>query len=120
MALYLFAGMAGLPWFAGHSSGTPPTLGYIIGFVLSGAILGWLASRGNDRNVARAALSMFLGEAAIYIVGVPWLALSLHVSFSTALSLGFTPFLLGDMIKAGLAGLALPTSWRLIEHVTRR
>ncbi len=41
MGLYLFAGTAGLPWFAGHSSGTPPTLGYITGFVLSGAILGW-------------------------------------------------------------------------------
>jgi biotin transport system substrate-specific component len=63
---------------------------------------------------------MFLGEAAIYIVGVPWFALSLHVSFSSALSLGFTPFLLGDTIKAGLSGLALPTSRRLIERVTRR
>jgi len=53
-------------------------------------------------------------------MGLPRLALSLHVSFGTALSLGFTPFLLGDVIKAGLAGLALPRPWRLIVRVTKR
>ena len=54
MGLYIAAGLAGLPWFAGHASGYPvATFGYLLGFVLAGSVLGWLASRGNDRNVIR-------------------------------------------------------------------
>src|SRR5438067_6276539 len=47
MALYAAAGAAGVPWFAGHSGGfsviTGPTAGYILGFVLAGAVVGKLA-----------------------------------------------------------------------------
>jgi biotin transport system substrate-specific component len=120
MALYLVAGMAGLPWYAGHSSGMPVTLGYIVGFVLAGAVLGSLAQRGTDRTVIRAVLTMILGELAIYVIGVPWLALSIHVSLAKAISLGLTPFLAGDAIKAAIAGVALPASWRLVGRLTNR
>jgi len=119
MALYVVAGVAGMPWFAGHSAGVPmATFGYLLGFIAAGALLGWLASKGADRTVARAVLSMVAGEAVIYAIAVPWLALSLHVSLATAISLGLTPFLIGDAIKAALAGAALPGSWRLVQRTT--
>jgi biotin transport system substrate-specific component len=118
MALYVAAGVAGVPWFAQHSHGLPTaTFGYLLGFVLAGSLLGWLAAHGRDRTVLRALTSMLLGEAAIYAVALPWLAVSLHVSLAHALTLGFTPFVVGDLIKAALAGLALPVSWRLVDRL---
>lgn len=121
MSLYVVAGVAGVPWFAGHSHGYPmATFGYLLGFVLAGSLLGFLASRGNDRNVIRAALSMVAGELLIYAVAVPWLAFDLHVSLAKALTLGMTPFIAGDLIKAGVAGLALPSAWRLVDRVTKK
>ena len=62
MSLYLVAGIAGIPWFAGNSSGYPTaTFGYILGFIAAGALTGWLASRGNDRRVLRTVISMVSG-----------------------------------------------------------
>ena len=120
MGLYVVAGVAGVPWFANHSSGVPTaTFGYLLGFIAAGALLGWLASKGADRTVTRAVLSMVAGEAVIYAIAVPWLAVSLHVSLATAISLGLTPFLAGDAIKAALAGVALPASWRLVKRTTK-
>jgi biotin transport system substrate-specific component len=121
MSLYVLAGVAGVPWFAGHSHGYPTaTFGYLVGFVLAGSFLGYLASRGNDRTIIRAALSMIAGEILIYAVAVPWLAFDLHVSLAKALTLGMTPFIAGDLIKAGLAGLALPSAWRLVDRITKK
>ena len=55
MVLYLIAGVAGVPWFQGGSSGTPASLGYVVGFVLAGALVGHLAARGGDRTPLRTA-----------------------------------------------------------------
>ena len=120
MGLYVAAGVLGVPWFAGHSSGVPmATFGYLLGFVVASAALGWLASRGADRTVARAVTSMVVGEVIIFAIAVPWLAISLHVGLVTAISLGLTPFITGEVIKAALAGVALPATWRLVDRTRR-
>ncbi len=120
MGLYVAAGVLGVPWFAGHSSGVPmATFGYLLGFVVASAALGWLASRGADRTVARAVTSMVVGEVIIFAIAVPWLAVSLHVGLATAISLGLTPFITGEVIKAALAGVALPATWRLVDRTQR-
>ncbi len=121
MSVYVIAGMAGLPWFANHASGyAMATFGYLVGFVIAGSALGWLASRGSDRTVTRAVLSMVAGEVIIFAIAVPWLAMSLHVSLAKAIALGFTPFIAGEFIKAALAGVALPSAWRLVDRTTNR
>lgn len=120
MALYVAAGCAGLPWFAGHASGVPmATFGYLLGFVVAGPVLGWFASRGNDRHLVRAVASMIIGDLIIFVFGVTWLAFDLHVGASEALALGFTPFLAGEAIKAALGGVALPSTWRLVDRTTQ-
>jgi biotin transport system substrate-specific component len=120
MALYMLAGLAGVPWFASHASGyAAVTFGYLIGFIAAGALMGWIASRGGDRTIVRAAMTMLIGEVAIYVIGVPWLAVDLHVSLAKAFSLGMWPFVAGDLIKAGVAGVALPSTWRLVDHATQ-
>jgi biotin transport system substrate-specific component len=116
MALYVLAGFAGVPWFAGGAHGTlsAPTLGYLIGFIVAGAAVGRLAERGADRSPWKTALAMVLGNAVIYAFGVTYLALSLHVSARTAVSLGLTPFLLGDALKVVLASGVLPGVWHFV------
>ncbi len=114
MALYAVAGVAGVPWFAGHASGyVGASFGYIVGFFLAAALCGYLAGRGGDRSVLRSVPVMLAGEVVIYAVGVTWLAVSLHLSVSAAIADGLTPFLIGDAIKAAIAAGLLPAAWSL-------
>lgn len=120
LALYLAAGAAGMPWFAGHSSGTAaPSFGYIVGFVLAAAAVGYLAGRRGDRTPLRTAATMALGTLLIYAVGVPWLMAALNVSLGKALSLGLWPFLLGDALKLVAAAGLLPGAWALVRRARR-
>ncbi|MGW5432054.1 biotin transporter BioY [Streptomyces sp. NPDC004059] len=113
LALYALAGVAGMPWFAGGTSGAASvSFGYILGMLLASAAVGALARRGADRSPLRMAGTMLLGEAIIYAVGVPYLAVAAHLSLSQAVALGLTPFLIGDALKAALAMGALPTAWK--------
>ena len=114
LALYLVAGFAGLPWFQGHSGGWQgASTGYLFGFLLAAVVSGALAERGGDRTLLRSVGTMLAGEACIYAVGVPWLALSAHVGLGEALSLGFVPFVGVDGIKLAIAAGLLPATWRL-------
>jgi biotin transport system substrate-specific component len=114
MVLYAVAGVIGVPWFAGHSSGyVGASFGYIVGFALCAALCGWLAERRADRSLLRSGPAMVAGEVVMYTAGVVWLGISLHVGPGQAIALGLTPFLIGDAIKAGLAAALLPAAWRL-------
>jgi biotin transport system substrate-specific component len=121
MALYTVAGLAGLPWLAAPvKSGYSPLLfGYLLGFVLSVSLMSWLAAKGNDRNVVSALGLFIIGELAIYAIGVPWLAVDLHVSLAKAITLGMTPYLIFDLAKAVVAGVLLPTTWRFVDRATK-
>lgn len=115
MLLYLFAGMAGMPWFAeGESGAGMPSLGYVIGFVVAAALVGALAGRGGDRTPVRTVATMTLGTLAIYAAGVPYLMAALHLDLGTALDMGLVPFLAGDALKILLAAGLLPVTWRLL------
>ncbi|MFF4354316.1 biotin transporter BioY [Streptomyces sp. NPDC001530] len=115
LALYALLGLAGVPWFAGGASGATVSFGYILGMLLASTVVGALARRGADRSVLRMAGAMLLGEAIIYAIGVPYLALATGMSASAAIAAGLTPFLIGDALKAALAMGALPTAWKLIN-----
>ena len=117
MALYGATGVAGVPWFAGHMSGyTGASFGYIVGFILCATLCGFLAERGADRSLVKSVPAMVMGEIVMYAVGVIWLGVSLHVGPARAIALGFTPFLIGDTIKAGIAALLLPGAWKLANR----
>jgi biotin transport system substrate-specific component len=114
LALYALAGVAGLPWFAGGTHGyASASFGYIIGFFFAAALCGYLGQRGNDRSVVRSVPAMIAGEIVIYLFGVSWLALDTHIGAGTALHEGFTPFVIGDSIKAAIAAGLLPAAWKL-------
>jgi biotin transport system substrate-specific component len=117
LVLYAVAGLAGVPWFAGHASGyVGASFGYVLGFIAAAVLCGFLAERGADRSVLRSVPVMVAGEVVMYAFGVTWLALSLHLSASAAISEGFTPFLAGDAIKAAIAAGLLPGAWWLAGY----
>jgi biotin transport system substrate-specific component len=115
MVLYLVAGGLGVPWFAAHTQGWGgPSFGYLLGFVVAASVVGELARRGKDRDVLTTVGLMALGTAIVYVIGTIWLSRNLGVSGSRAISLGVTPFLIGDAVKVALAAVALPTAWKLV------
>jgi biotin transport system substrate-specific component len=121
--LYVALGALGLPFFAEASGGwevaTGATGGYIIGFVVAAWVVGTLADRGQDRSIATAIPAFLAGTIVIYALGAGWLAVHLGVPLTaavgepSAVALGITPFLVGDVLKAVLAGVLLPLGWRL-------
>jgi biotin transport system substrate-specific component len=120
MLVYMVAGMAGTPWFAGHASGfSMPSFGYVIGFVLAAGLVGAVASRGGDRRPLATIGTMLLGNAVVYAVGVPYLMWSLHVGAATGWDLGMKNYLVGDVLKMLLAAGCLPLAWRLVDRVKR-
>ena len=123
MALYMVLGIVGVPWYSNHTHGwsvaTGATGGYLFGFIVAAAVCGWFASRGHDRKVLPAMGSMVVGNVIIYAFGVTWLAHSIHVSLSKAVTLGLTPFLLGDAIKVIIAALILPGAWTLVDRARK-
>ena len=120
LVLYLAAGVAGVGWFADGKSGAGgPTFGYVVGFVAAAFVVGYLASRGQDRTVLRTAATMAFGTLVIYLVGVPWLAAALDVSLGEAIRLGVRPFLVGDALKIALAAGVLPLTWAAVKRWER-
>lgn len=122
--LYALAGLAGVPWFAGATGGmqvaSSASFGYIVGFIVCSVLVGMLAKAGFDRSFIGTALTMVLGNAVIYAFGVVWLASSLHASLAKAVSLGMTPFLIGDLVKLLVAALLLPGAWMAVNKFANR
>lgn len=129
IALYLLLGIVGLPVFAEWGSGlakfatlTDGVLalsargGFLIGFLFAGALVGRLAELGWDRHIGGSLGAMAIGNAVIYLFGVPWLAMALGVDLWTGLEKGFYPFLIGDAIKLALAAGLLPAGWWLVKR----
>ncbi|MFQ5555227.1 MAG: biotin transporter BioY, partial [Acidimicrobiia bacterium] len=109
--LYLGLGAVGLPFYAGGEAGwdvvSGATGGYLLGFVAAAIVVGMLAERRQDRTVWSAMPAFLLGSVVIYFIGVPWLYASVDAitTGEQAVATGFTPFIIGDLIKIGLAGL---------------
>jgi biotin transport system substrate-specific component len=112
-------GAVGLPVFAQQSGGweaaTGATFGYLFGFIVAAWAVGSLAERGKDRTVRSAIPAFLIGNLVIYAFGVPWLMYSVPsiTSIGAALTVGFMPFIVFDAAKIVLAGVALPTAWKL-------
>jgi biotin transport system substrate-specific component len=118
VGLYVLLGLIGLPVFAGGKDGITiifgATGGYLIGFVLAGAIVGRLAELGWDRHIGGAIGAMLIGSVVIYAIGVPWLKLSTGMAWPDAIAKGLTPFVAWDLAKLLVAAAIFPAAWWLI------
>jgi biotin transport system substrate-specific component len=110
VALYLVAGALGLPVFSGASGGlvhlAGPSGGFLAGYFLSAVLAGLVAGTphcGRDTPVWRLALAGVLGMLIVYVPGILRLKAALQASWIEAFATGFTPFIVGDVIKTVIA-----------------
>jgi biotin transport system substrate-specific component len=123
-ALYLLAGLAGLPVFAASATLPQgplrllgPTGGYLMSYPFAAFVTGWFAEHGFDRRYLTSLLALAAGLVVIFIFGVSWLAWFAspgRVGLSAALASGLYPFLPIDLVKISVAALVLPTAWSLL------
>ena len=127
LVAYLAEGFAGFPVFtntppalAGPAYFLGPTGGFLIGFVVAAAIVGYAADRGWTHSIVKLFAAMLAGEVALMALGFVWLAWfaalssgSTGLGMETAFAAGVAPFLLGDLLKIVLAALLVPAVWAL-------
>ncbi len=122
VVLYLLEGAVGMPVF----SGTPeqgiglaymlgPTGGYLAGFAVEAAIIGWFAERGLDRNPIKLFGVMLLGDAVVFAIGIAYLG-SVIGWEKPLLQLGLYPFVPGDLVKLALAAALVSAGARLVRR----
>ena len=116
LLLYLAEGAMGWPVFQGtpekgvgiaYMMGT--TGGYLAGFVVAAAIVGWAADRGWDRSVIKFLGALLVAEFAIMLLGFAWLATIIGAEKSW--QFGILPFIVPDLIKVGIAAALMPAIW---------
>lgn len=109
--VYVLLGVIGLPVFAGGKAGigiiAGPTGGFIIGFIVGAFVIGWIIELFEKKAktvIAKIILytgSMFVGLVVIYVFGV--LKLTMEFGFELALTYGFYPYFLPDLLKLAVA-----------------
>ena len=121
VAVYLFAGIAGMPVFSGGTGGIGqiigPKGGYLIGFLAAAYIIGLIKERtsGLSKPVIGDIAAMCCGTAVIYLFGAVWLKIITGMEWGKVSGLGIYPFLPGDVLKI-IAAVFIARSLRtLIE-----
>jgi biotin transport system substrate-specific component len=113
VALYLVEGLIGLPVFAGAMAGpvymAGPTGGFLAGFLVAAAAVGFLAERGWDRSWPKLLAAMTLGHALVFACGFVWLAAL--IGPSRAFAAGVAPFLWATVVKTLLACALVRAAW---------
>ncbi|WBF68799.1 biotin transporter BioY [Desulfovibrio subterraneus] len=111
MALYILAGIIGLPVFAGGKAGFAhmlgPTGGYLLGYVGTALLAGFGSSEADaPPSFIKPLLWSLAGLVCVFAVGLAQLMAVLDISFEKAVAIGFAPFIIGDLIKVFAAVFA--------------
>ena len=91
-------------------------------YIVAAWVVGLMAERSQDRTVLSAIPAFLAGSAIIYVFGATFLAWKLGVPIAadlaepSALKFAIAPFIIGDVLKATIAGLLLPAGWRLLDR----
>ena len=127
LTTYMLVGLAGLPVFADLTGSiaalAKPSFGYVIGFILSAFVAGWFAERNGDRRPALAFAGFVAASAVPFLFGIPYMAFILNVVGGMQLTLwqllefGLFPFIVGGLIKAGIAALIIPGAWSMVRKI---
>lgn len=111
--VYILLGAAGVPVFSGFKGGIGALLGstggYIVGFLLTALMVGWIVKRFGRSAVILSA-AMVAGLLACYAFGTAWFMVVYAnqtgpIGLATVLSWCVLPFLIPDAIKIALAVL---------------
>lgn len=128
LALYALLGLIGLPVFAPKADGshvvgiaaiTGPTFGFLIGFIVAAAVIGFLAERKWSSNVFKMFAAYAISSLIIYAFGVPVLSAVAFAGNFGAAATYMAPFLIWDAVKAVIAAGLLPLAWRGVNSIKR-
>lgn len=118
VVIYILLGAIGLPVFAGMTGGfgviAGPLGGYIVGFILTAAVVGFSADRWG-RRLLPLALSMAVGILLCYAIGTAWFMTVTGRGFAESLMMCVVPFLLPDAVKLALAALLVNRLYPVIK-----
>jgi biotin transport system substrate-specific component len=122
---YLAIGTLGVPVFArggGLFYMVGPTGGYLAGYLLAVAVMGWLGDRGYGKTLASTATMFLAGEAIIFVLGTGWYAALVAMSSDrmawlkdSVLYAGFIQFIPAELLKMGIAAGILSRAWKKAE-----
>src|SRR6218665_548069 len=124
VALYLLEGALGLPVFAtggGLSYLVGPTGGFLLGFLMMAAIIGYAADRGASGKPLTLFVAMVAGDAVLFALGFSWLVtLSGNGGWidqtnvvASAFAGAVQPFIIWDVLKMALAALTVTGAWSI-------
>lgn len=117
---YLLAGALGAPVFANGGSGIErivgATGGYLVGMLLTSALLGYLGGRRWDQKFKTALPAMLIGNVLTFGFGLLWLHQYTGKDWAWTISAGFTPFIIGEILKIAIAGTSLPLIWQFVQR----
>ena len=125
VALYLLEGALGLPVFAtggGLAYLVGPTGGFLLGFLVMAAIIGYAADKGASSKPLTLFAAMVAADAVLLVLGFTWLlALSGNAGWidqnnvvASAFSGAIQPFIVWDILKMALAALTVTGAWNLL------
>jgi biotin transport system substrate-specific component len=116
--IYLALGIAGLPLFAQGVTGPAvlagPTGGYLISFLFTPLLVGWMLRKSNSLGWQIA--SFVSGQLLILALGVAHLTLFYTHDWTRSLSVGVLPFLPGDAFKIAATVSIHRSSQALVRH----
>ncbi len=116
VSLYLMEGIVGLPVFAGTPEKgmgivyfTGPTMGYLLGFLVTVCLTGFLKF---DNNFLKNFIKLSFAVSFIYLFGLFWLG-SLIGWDKPVFELGAQPFLLAELFKVLILTILIPKILKL-------
>lgn len=123
---YLAVGYMGAPVFAGPVAGPGylmgPTAGFLAGFVILTAIVGYVADKTQSKNPFVLFGAMLVGDLILFTLGFVWLAYFFVTGSGATLgsdyawTKGVSPYILGDIFKMALAAALVPAIGRLMKR----
>jgi biotin transport system substrate-specific component len=110
--IYLVLGTAGVPIFAGHTTGAiawpSPTAGFLIGFIPAAFVTGWIVRGLRRRNMLTYSgafgAAVMGGIVVLYPIGWGYVSWKLGLDFQSTV-LAAVPFVIGDIIKCVFVAL---------------
>lgn len=123
LMLYVLAGFF-LPVYTEGGSGIETLWGasggYLVGFVLAAAFIGWCAERGADRKVVATFAAFVGGQLLVFVPGLLVLHAVAGGTWASTVHDGFTIFIVGGLVKAAIGALVIPSARHLAGRADGR
>ena len=126
-ALYLVVGAAGLPIFAGGTSGLAPfsgtTAGYLLAYPVAAFLVGFVVERFRARGVAVTAVVVIIGglvgEVVVTLAGAGSIALVADLTYAKGITAAL-PYVPADLVKLGVAAVVAAAVHRAFPQLLTR